>query len=340
MKEKDHIAQIYFNMTRIYIGDHLGAHKTTIQLEKWLTAKGHEVHWDTYYENKKGPTPDQHWIEWADVIFFEWLEGMVELCLKDGWGKKKPVYARAMDIEIWAGNANGADLTDLKGLAYTSQAIFDMYNREQEFTTKYPNIPVTHIPLSIDMNDWTFQSDKSAGYLVHKVAVIGHMWDAKGANLIPHFVRYLIDRSTLEGKKTKWEFYIQGDWRHDVWRWYLYYTKHIIKEMGLEDNIFISENRIENLDTWLNDKNFLVTFSMKDAFSLIVGEALVKGIKALPHNFPGAKAIWGDYVWTTFDELYNKLINDVYDPEANREFVKTRYSNEIIMPKFEKFIGL
>lgn len=317
---------------KIYIGDHLGDHKTTIQMEKWFKAKGHEVHWDVYYENKKGPTPDVHWIEWADVIIFEWLEGMVELCLKDGWGKKKPVYARAMDIEIWAGNANGADLTDLSGLAYTSKYIFDLYNKEQEFTTKHPTIPTHHIPLSIDMNEWTYKK-RDFGY---NVAVIGHMWDAKGANLIPHFVDYLIKRSGND----KWKFYLQGNWRHDVWRWYLAYTQHIIKEMGLENNIFISEERVNNMDEWMEDKNFLVTFSMKDAFSLIVGEAMAKGIQALPHNFPGAKDIWSEHVWTTFDELYDKLMLGGYDSEKYRDFVQVNYSNEVIMPKWERMIGI
>lgn len=322
-------------MAKIFIGDHLGSHKTTIQIEKWLKAKGHEIHWDMYYENKKGPNglEPPHWIEWADVIFFEWLEGMVELCLKDGWGKKKPVFARAMDIEIWAQNANGADVSDLSGLAYTSKAIFDVFKNDVEFDYKYPNLKTTHIPLSIDMNEWTFKDRGPKGY---NVAVIGHMWDAKGPNLLPHFVRHLIDKS---GNKN-WKFYVQGNWRHDVWRWYLAYFNHIVKELKLQDNIFLSEERVENMDEWLDDKNFLVTFSMKDAFSLIVGEAMAKGIKALPHNFIGAKDIWGKYVWSTFDELYDMMVNDSYESVQYHDFVKKNYSNEIVLPKFERFIGL
>ena len=309
---------------KIYIGDHLGSHRTTQQLEKWFLSKGHEVHWDMYYEPK--------WVEWADIVIFEWLEGMVELCLKDGWGKKKPVYARAMDIEIWAGNANGADLTDLTGLAYTSKAMFEMYNKEQEFTTKYPHVKLAHIPLSIDMSEWTYFNRRPG----KNVAVIGHMWDAKGANLIPHFVRELIQKTG----KTDWKFYIQGNWRHDVWRWYFQYMHHIVKEMKLEDNIIINEEKVDSIDNWLEDKNYLVTFSMKDAFSLIVGEAMAKGIKALPHNFMGSRDIWGEYVWDSFDDLYFKMVNQVYDSEQYHNFVKDRYSNEIVMKLWEKFIGI
>jgi glycosyltransferase involved in cell wall biosynthesis len=319
-------------MAKLYIGDHLGSHKTTIQMEKWFNKKGHEVHWDMYYENEKGPTPDTNWMEWADVVFFEWCEGMVALALKDGWGKKKPVYCRAMDIEIWAGQAASEDLTDLAGIAYTSKALFKILKEDGDWAARYKELPKAHIPLSVDMNDWNYRERKQ-GY---NVAVIGHMWDAKGANLIPHFV----DRLIKETGTRKWRFYIQGDWRHDVWRWYLHYTKHIIKEMGLEENIIINEDRIENMDQWLDDKNYLVTFSMKDAFSIIVAEAMAKGIKAIPHNFLGAKDIWGDHVWTTFDDLITKMVSERYMSPEYHGYVRDSYSNEVIMPKWERFLKI
>jgi len=311
-------------MTKLYIGDHLGQHKTTHEMEKWFTAKGHEVQWDMYYEPKKA--------QWADVIFFEWCEGMMALCLKDRWGAKKPVYARAMDIEIWAGQAAREDLTGLHGLVYTSKALFEVMKQDDEWYSKFPALPTYHIPLSIDMSAWTYK-ERSKG---HNVAVLGHMWDAKGPNLIPHFVRYLIDKT---GDKS-WKFYVQGNWRHDVWKWYFYYFNHIVKEMGLTDNIILSEDRVDSIDQWLEDKNYLVTFSMKDAFSIPVAEAMAKGIKALPHNFLGAKDIWGKYVWSTFDELYTMMIDDPYSSKEYFNYTNDRYSNEVIMPKWEKLFGI
>ena len=310
-------------MTKIYIADHLGQHKTTIQLEKWFKEHGHEVHWNMYYDPKEA--------QWCDVMFFEWLEGMLILALKDGWGQKKPVYARAMDIEVWANNANGADWTGLKGLAYTSKYIFEVCKEAHDFT-KYPTLKLEHIPLSVDMKEWTYK-ERVPG---HNVAVIGHMWDSKGPALIPQFVRQLIDKTG----DNRWKFYIQGNWRHDVWRWYLYYFKHIVKELKLEDNIILSEERVPNINEWLENKDFLVTFSMKDAFSIIVAEAMAKGIKALPHNFPGSKDIWGKYVWSTFDELQYKMIGEVYDSKEYYDYVNDNYSNEVIMPKWHQFMNI
>jgi len=312
---------------KICIFDHLGVHKTTKEMEKELVKMGHEVKWNMYYDMRE---KDQY-IEWCDIAIFEWFEGAMERCLKDGWGKKKPIFCRAMDIEIWANNSNGADLTDLTGLAYTSKAYFEVL-KENHDLSKYPNLKTKHIPLCIDMNDWTFKERKHG----KNVAVIGHFWGSKGEVLIPQFVRQLIDRTG----DTSWKFYLQGNWRHDVWKWYLYYMKHIIKELGLENNIFLNEERVNSIDEWLEDKNYLITFSMKDAFSIIVGEAMAKGIKALPHNFQGAKDIWGKYVWSDFDELYNEITKGEYNSKEYRDFVQNNYSNEVIMKKWSEFLGI
>lgn len=310
---------------KICIFDHLGSHKTTKELEKELVKRGHEVRWNMYYDMRE----KEQYIEWCDIAIFEWFEGAMERCLKDGWGKKKPIFCRAMDIEIWANNSNGADLSDLTGLAYTSKAYFEVL-KEAHDLSKYPKLKTAHIPLSIDLSEYTYK-EHNVGY---NVAVIGHFWGSKGEVLIPQFVKYLIQRSGHD----KWKFYLQGNWRHDVWRWYLYYMKHIIKELGLENNIFLNEEHVPSIDQWLDDKDYLITFSMKDAFSLIVGEAMAKGIKALPHNFQGAKDIWGPYVWSSFDELYNKMMNEPYDSLEYHSFVKDNYSNEVIIPLWESFI--
>lgn len=313
---------------KLAIFDHLGVHKTTYQIEKWFASHGHEVKWNMYYDMRE----KEDFIEWCDVAFFEWLEGMIERCLKDGWGKKKPVFARAMDIEIWANNSNGADWTDLHGIAYTSKYLFGLCDQQHNFN-QYPNLKKAHIPLSIDMNDWTFRKHENSGY---NIGVLGHMWDSKGPNMIPQFVKQLI---TVTGSN-KWKVFVQGNWRHDVWRWYLEYFKHIVKEMGLEENIILNEERVDNLNDWYDQLDYLITFSMKDAFSIPVAEAMAKGIKSLPHNFPGSKDIWGEYVWSSFEDLFKLMFDKPYDSESYREYVKSRYSNEIVMPKLASFLGI
>jgi glycosyltransferase involved in cell wall biosynthesis len=312
---------------KICIFDHLGCHKTTKEMEKGFAKLGHEVKWNMYYDMREA----KDYIEWCDIAVFEWFEGMLETCLKDGWGKKKPVYARAMDIEIWANNAAGADMIDLTGLAYTSTAYFEVFKKNHDLSV-YPNLKLAHIPLSVDMNDWTY-AERKPGF---NIGVLGHMWDAKGPGFIPQFAQQLIKKT---GNK-EWKFYVQGNWRHDVWEWYFYYFKHIVKELGLENNIILSEERVTDINKWYDQMNYLVTFSMKDAFSIPVAEAMAKGIKALPHNFPGSKDIWGKYVWSDFDELMTKILDEPYNSKEYFDYINNNYSNDAIMKRWCKFLNI
>jgi len=310
---------------KLYIIDHLGSHKTTRQIEKWFTDKGHEVRWDMYY--------DPPIMEWCDVAFFAWAEGMMQLALRDEYLEKKQdwssknIVVQGMDIEVWSGQPAGTEWKKIDNVVYCSKFIGDLLLERFPIKTDNPELPIHHIPLSVDMNEWAFK-ERSPG---RNIGVIGHMWNAKGAQLIPQFMRKLIDKSGHDD----WRMDIQGYWKHDTWEWYFYYFNHMIKELGLTNNVFLNETPVDSIDQWLEDKNYLVTFSMKDAFSIIVGEAMAKGIKAFPHNFPGSKDIWGKYVWTSVDEVVDRVLNEDYNSQEYRDYVASNYSNEIIMPKWE-----
>lgn len=313
---------------KLYIVDHLGDHRTTQQIEDWFHRKGHEAKWTRYWEPE--------WGKWCDTALFAWTEGMLQRALdpeiEENKGedilKDKRVVAYLMDIEMWAGQHHGTDWSKVDGLAYCSQYIYDVFEKEAGLT---PNVEVAHIPLSIKIQDWTFKDRPING---KNIAIIGHMWTAKGAQMIPEFL-YRLRKTT---NKTDWKVHVLGEWRQDVWRWYRHYFDEQVKDLGLSDNVFITEEHVPSIDEWLEDKDYLVSFSMKDAFSLAMGEALAKGIPAYLHNFPGARDIWGDYVWKTIDGLIYMMLNNNKPSKEHQLFVASRYSNEEIMPKWEELL--
>ena len=319
-------------MAKIYICDHLGSHRTTRQIENWMSGKGHEVKWTQYWE------PDQG--RWCDTALFAWTEGMlhraIDLNTPENKGeeplKGKKVVTYLMDIEMWAGQHNGTDWSKVDGLAYCSQYVYDVFAKESDLPA---SVKVRHIPLSVDMKEWTHKESNPNG---RNIAVLGHMWPGKGAQMIPEFMRRLIDKTG----DNSWKIYIQGEWRHDVWRWYQYYFNNLVKDLGLENNVFVNEAHIPSIDEWMNDKDYFISFSMKEAFSLPMAETLAKGIPAFTHNFPGAKEIWGDYTWSSIDELIDKVLvlvsHEGRSSNLHREYVENRYSNEIIGPKWEELL--
>ena len=326
---------------RIFISDHLGVHKTTRQMEEWFVKQGHEVKWDAYYNPR--------WMDWCDVALYAWSEGMFAQCVKAGWGseecngkelfhefheldketftmKRKPIFVWAVDIDIWFRQSQGADFGQAEGLFYMSKDYFDVMDEEVKFKENFPNLPIRHLPCSLNLDEWTYKK-RSHG---KKIAVVGEQWMSKNPFMITQMLAMLPD---------DYEVHINGVWLEGGWRWTKHQIEHEIKAYGLEGRVFFSttvESIGHTMDTWLEDKNYLVTFSAKDAFSIPVGEAMAKGIMALPHNFAGSRAIWGEHVWDLLPELVDRIQNDEYNSEKYLNYVKDHYSNDVVLTKLEK----
>lgn len=303
---------------RLYICDHLGAHKTTRVMERWFADRGHEVRYDTYWNPEV--------MAWCDVSFFAWCEGMAAMALDDAEKYNKPIFIWATDIEIYHRQYNGMKFEKAAGLFYMSKFLFRLMDQDIDFKRNYPRLPIRHLPLVIDTKEWTYKERE----FNPNIAVIGEMWAAKTPAMIPQLLHELYKVRPYD----KWKVSVLGTWHNDGWRWARVYFDHILKELDIEDKVELIDY-VSSVDEWLEDKGTLVTFSQKDAFSLIVGEALAKGIRAFPHNFPGAKAIWNNYVWSSLDELVNKVACHQTDSNKHLEFVK-RYDPDIVFGELEK----
>jgi len=305
-----------------------GSYKTTKELVKYL-----EAHPD--YEIEKSMYWDPAMTERTDISILEWAANNALQCSNWAWKgvkydwSKKQLIVRPMDIEVYAGQYRGIHWDKLTDLVYTAKHIWGYMNRDIDFEKKFPNLKIHHIPLSVDMKEWTYK-DRRAG---KKIAVIGKMWSAKSPAMIFQFLDLLMNVS----KDRTWEVHILGDWDKGTWYWMQTYRDNIIKALGLEKNVFLYD-RVESVDEWLEDKNFLISFSKKDSFSLIIAEAMAKGIKAFPHNFWGAKDIYEKYVWSSIVELCYRILNEPYTSEEYRKFIDEKYSNRVIMAKWQEVL--
>lgn len=296
---------------KIAIIDHLGNHISTKDIESGLVKMGHEVRWNMYYDPKD--------LDWCDVALFAWAEGMVHRAIKDGWGEKRALFVWMTDIELWHRQYHGIDFSKLAGLFYMSEGIFDVMDKEYGIREKYPRLPCVNLPVPIDLSQWTF---KSRGHGKH-IAVVGQMWPAKNPNIIPLIANEV-------GGDYIW--HVHGKWKDDGWRWMRHQFDHEVKELGLTDRIIVTEDKVDSMDQWLEEKNYLVTFSLKDAFSKVVAEAMAKGIKAIPHNFLGSNKIWRHYAWSTIDDLKIRLSGH-YDSEQYLAYIAEHFSTDTILPK-------
>jgi len=312
---------------KLYICDSVNG-KTTKEIVKWFTDRGHDVVYEMNYDPRN--------VDWADTTLCEWADNnavQMDKWFWDDWAlgakgkynwKKKNLVLRPMDIEIYTGYYRGLNWKHWNHLVYVSKQTYNHMKIDANFPK---TLKIHHIPLSVDMNEWTFKK-RGKG---RNIGYIGNVWEAKNFPMIVQVMDLLRRKS-----KKPWRLYWLGRWDYSgTYDWMTYYRDNIVNELGID---LIHTEYADSVDEWMEQIDYLVTVSLKDAFSIIVAEAMAKGIKAFPHNFAGAKDIWGKYVWSSLSELVDRILHEEYDSFEYRDFIINNYSNEKIMPKWERVL--
>jgi len=311
---------------------------------QYKTTKHILKHWQENHEVRTDPYFDPVKAEWADVIYVEWCEGtMIEASKGKGhyegvisdnqpisqtdfdWSGKK-IINRCIDIDAYYGHYRQVKWENVSDLIFIAKHIQQMVDKEMNFKEKYPNLKVHHIPISIDLNAWTFK-DKTKTH-GKNIAFVHHLWTGKGIPLALQIIKKLVDIDK------EWKLHIVGNWSNEAWL--PAYVKHFVKDLNLQENV-IFYGRVNDLDKFLDNMDYVLTSSHKEAFSLITAESMAKGIKPIIHNWEGAKDIWGTkWVWNTIDEAITLFLND-YNSNEYREFV-SRYDKKYEIEALDKIL--
>ena len=311
-------------------------YKTTKHILKhWQETQ--DVKTDLYFNPQKA--------EWADIIYIEWCEGTIIEASKgkghyDGvisdhkiiaqtdfdWSNKILIN-RIIDIDAYYRHYRQVQWQNVNHLAYIAKHIFEMVDREMDFARNYPNLQTHHIPLGIDLDAWTFKNrDKTHG---KNIAFIHHLWTGKN---IPLALQILAKLVSLD---KDWKMWLVGDWSNEMWL--RPYIQYFVKSNGLEHNLEIL-SRASDVNLFLDNMDYLLSTSSKEAFSLIIAEAMAKGIKPLIHNWEGSKDIWNTkYIYNTVDECV-EMCCDNYNSEEYREEVK-KYDKRYELEAIDKLLS-
>lgn len=328
---------------KVYVCDY-DHHKTTKHWIEYLK-QHHEVIVSMY--------ANPVYAEWADVIYIEWCENSAQILAKGeghfddvydhegvrgekgltysgdfNW-KGKPMHIRPIDIDVYYGHFRGVDWANVTSLIWIAPHIGRLLH---ENITYPETLKQYFVPLSVKLSDWTYKERTGEG---KKIAWVNHNWAAKGLPLMIQAFKKLIDFS---GDKT-WELHIVENGRSTEY-WLHAYVKYMISHFGLEDNVRWHES-VPNVDEFLEDKDYLVSSSHKEAFSLILAEAMAKGIKAITHSWWGADELWPqEMIWYTVDEFPLKLVmNGPYNSQHYKELAE-KYSSEKEIAALREITGL
>lgn len=251
-------------------------------------------------------------MQWADICWFEWCDELVAYGSKHRLANMKKIICRLHSYEAFAGYVSNVKWNNVDKVIFVGDNIrkfvFDKYKINNNKTMLIPN--------GVNIHKYVF-NERKAGF---NIAYVGYINYKKGPMLLLHTFKAIYD------KNHRYKLFIAGQFQDD--RDVLYF-KQMIVEFGIEKNV-IYEGWQDNLDGWLEDKNYILCTSILESQNMSVMQAMSKGIKPLIHNFVGAKGIYPEkYIWSTINDCL-RLINQMepYSSSEYREFIETNYSLE------------
>jgi glycosyltransferase involved in cell wall biosynthesis len=261
------------------------------------------------------------WMMWADICWFEWCDSLIVYGSKLPIAKERKIICRLHSYEAFTFYPSQVNWNFIDRLIFISGSIqshvIETFKVNKEITCVIPN--------GVDMDKWTF-NQRNPGL---KVAYVGYVNYKKGPMLLLHAFKAIYD------KDHRYMFYIAGQFQDTR---YSLYLKQMVQEFGLENNLFF-EGWQNDLDKWLEDKDYILCSSLLESQNMSVMQAMAKGIKPVVHNFVGAKGIYPEkYVWNTIDEAVGMVTEQNYNSEDYREFIEEQYSLKNQMNKINDMI--
>lgn len=313
--------------------------KFTNDMVEWWTNNGDEVKRETYYNPEL--------VVWADIVWFETCDNNLlsatnpDQALKDEWKysnrpgawdmhemdlSHKKIIVRPIDIECWGGSHAHDNMWDI-----VDHCIFIApHIREMVMEDSRPQghkMKIHTIAHSVNPARWTFK-ERKPGF---NIAVVSEIWESKGIDYVLQIAW------KLKQIDPRYHIYYLG--KEQDYQWHRPYRTEFIKNNNL--NITF-EHWVDNLDEWLDDKNYLLHSSIKEAFSAATAEAAAKGIRPILHAFYGYEALWGDsgWIWQGIDEAVDMITDGDYDSSSYLGYLHDKgYTTNQMMEQINEAIA-
>lgn len=251
----------------------------------------------------------------ADILWFDFSDNNLITASKENkeFLKSKKVIARLHAVEYYMNFHKAIDWSCVGDLIFVSDHMRRMCNQEGELPVKQHTIHN-----GIELDKLTFR-ERPSNYQGLVLGYAGNIVPAKGILTMFHYFRELLNYDN------HFKLKLVGLNRFGARD--LEFYKHYIKDLPIEE-----ADEVSDINQWLENIDYLWQPSNAESFSLIIGEAMAKGIKPLINNFYGSEELWPpENIYKSFSEFY-QIIKNPYESEKYRKFAE-KYSLDKAMEK-------
>ena len=253
---------------------------------------------------------DQY-MDWSHICWFEWCDELIVYASNLEIAANRIIICRLHSYEAFTSYPAKVNWKNIDKLIFVSN-----YIQKYVTATFKINEEITAVISNGVQVDKLNYTQRNPGY---KVAYMGFINYKKGPMLLLQTFKAIYDRDPA------YQFHVAG--RYQDPRYQLYFNQ-MVKEFGLGSNFFF-EGWQNDIDNWLEDKDYIICSSVLESQNMSVMQAMAKGIKPVIHNFAGAKEIYPEkYVWNTISEAVAMITDKEYNSQEYRTFIQTNHSME------------
>jgi glycosyltransferase involved in cell wall biosynthesis len=259
---------------------------------------------------------------WADITWGEWVDVLAAACsyIKP---RNKKLFIRLHRYEAFTEIPFIINWKKVDGLVFVSKFMKDILEMRG---LKLDDINWKVIYNGVDLERFRFKS-RQKGY---NIAWLAHIIPRKNLLMALEIIRKLV------GIDLNYKLHVAGvfhDFEYEI------SIKNAIKNMHLEENV-IFHGWIDDVNTFLEDKNYLLSTSIHESFGYNIVEAMARGIKPVIYNFYNASELYEEeFLFNTVDEAVEKILDEKYDSESYRQYLEKKgWTVEHQVKEFESFI--
>jgi len=189
----------------------------------------------------------------------------------------------------------------------------------------------THVvPNCIDLNKFHLQ-DRPRG---KRIAFVGALRPAKN---IPFLLQCFRE---IHAADPEYTLHVAGDLfgRELHCNELCYYVEHMEKALGIQGCVRFY-GHVEDICTWLDDKDFILSASIREGHPVNVVEGMAKGLKPVIHNYPGARGTYRDeWIFDTAQACRDIVLAPDFDRQEYRAFAAQHWSTEKVLPQIDALL--
>ncbi|AZV56849.1 methyltransferase domain-containing protein [Clostridium sp. AWRP] len=262
-------------------------------------------------------------MQWADICWFEWCDELIGYGSKLAIAREKKVICRLHRYEVFTNYPKQVNWDNVDKLIIVTKHL-KIFLKAQipDINSKVDIVIVNN---GVNLSKYKFKERKKG----FNIAYIGYIHSRKNPVLVLQIMK------ALTQKDKRYKLYVAGQFQDGLIKLYWFDQ---IKKMKLEESV-IFQGWQNNVESWLEDKNYVLSTSIHESFGYGIAEAMASGIKPIIHNFVFADEIWDKkFLFCSIDEAIKMITEEKYDSREYRNFIQDNYRNELQIDKIKQII--